>query len=131
VRQVFVALVIVAVVIFLIIKGATGAKGILALETNGLPARGLVLACDRVSLGRTINGRRFELFTMTLDVELYGTVEPYVCTGNYLVPRGQVETVPGASLELMVDRKNRNQLLVIGPGGFSGPWLRVGPPNAY
>ncbi len=130
-RQVVVVLVIVAVVIFLIIKGAAGAKGALALETNGLPARGLVLACDRVSMGRTINGRRFELFTMTLDVELYGAGEPYVCTGNYLVPRGQVETVPGASLELMVDRKNRNQLLVIGPGGFSGPWLRVGPPNAY
>ncbi|MEO7036275.1 MAG: hypothetical protein ABI548_20185 [Polyangiaceae bacterium] len=127
----FVALVIVTVVVFLIIRGASGSKqGILALETNGLPARGLVLACDRVSTGRTINGRRFETFSMTLDVEPYGAA-PYVCTGSYLVPRGQVETVPGASLELMVDRKNKNQLLVIGPGGFSGPWLRAQPPNAY
>ena len=127
-----VALVIVALAIFLIIRAAAGSSGgILALETQGLPARGLVLACNRGSTGRTINGRRFAVFTMTLDVEPYGGGEPYLCNGAYLVPRGQVETVPGASLELMVDRKNKNQLLVIGPGGFSGPWLRVGPPNAY
>ena len=126
-----IALVVVALFVFLIIKAASGSnQGVLALEKTGLPARGLVLACDRVSTGQTINGRRFEVFTMTLDVEPYGAA-PYVCTGSYLVPRGQVETVPGASLELMVDRKNKNQLLVIGPGGFSGPWLRVGPPNAY
>ena len=131
-QWVVVALVIVAVVLFLIIKAASGSsQGILSLETKGRAARGLVLACDRVSTGRTINGRRFEVFDMTLDVELYSGGEPYTCTGSYLVPRGQVETVPGASLELMVDPKNKNQLLVIGPGGFSGPWLRVGPPNAY
>ncbi|MEP7049286.1 MAG: hypothetical protein ABJB12_02995 [Pseudomonadota bacterium] len=126
-----IALVIVAVVVFLIIRVAAANQGVLALERKGQAARGLVLACDRVSLGRTINGRRFEQFTMTLDVELYAGGEPYVCSGAYLVPRGQVEPVPGASLELMVDPKNKNQLLVIGPGGFSGPWLRVGVPNAY
>ena len=131
-RLVVVALVIVAIVIFLIIRGAMGSNpGILSLETNGLPARGLVLACDRVSTGQTIRGRRFDAFSMTLDVELYDGTAPYECTGSYLVPRGQVEPVPGASLELMVDRKNKNNVLVIGPGGFSGPWLRVGPPNAY
>lgn len=130
-RVVVVALVIVAVVVFLIIRAAAANQGILALETKGVPARGLVLACDRVSIGRTINGRRFGLFTMTVDVEPYAGGEPYVCSGAYLVPRGQVEPVPGASLELMLDPKNKNQLLVIGPGGFSGPWLRVGAPNAY
>ncbi|MEO8903798.1 MAG: hypothetical protein ABI488_15940 [Polyangiaceae bacterium] len=125
----FVALIIFIVVVFLIVRGGSR-RGILALEANGLPARGLVLACARVSTGCTIKGRRFEAFSMTLDVEPYGAAS-YVCTGSYLVPRGLVETVPGASLELMVDRKNKNQLLVIGPGGFSGPWLRAQPPNAY
>ena len=124
--------IIIIIVLFFIIKGLSGgAQGGLALETKGRPARGLVLACDRVSIGRTVKGRRFEVFTMTLDVELYDGGEPYQCTGSYLVPRGQVETIPGASLELMVDPKNKNQLLVIGPGGFSGPWLQTGPPNAY
>ena len=122
--------IIACVVLFLIIKGLGGSQSVLSLETKGLPARGLVLDCSQTSTGRTINGRRFQQFTMTLDVELPGS-EPYVCRGTFLVPRGLVETVPGASLDLRVDRKNKNQLLVIGPGGFSGPWLRVGPPNAY
>ena len=122
--------IIIAVVVLFLLRGAFSGKGGLSLETTGLPARGLVLECSQTSTGQTINGRRFEVFTMTLDVEIPGS-EPYVCKGAFLVPRGQVETVPGASLDLRVDRKNKNQLLVIGPGGFSGPWLQAGPPNAY
>jgi hypothetical protein len=96
----------------------------------GLRARGLVLTCDRVSFGVTVNGRRFERRGMTLDVEIPGR-PPFVTTGIFLVPRGIVEALPGSSLELAVHPTNMNQITVLGPGGFTGPWLNYGPPNSY
>ena len=96
----------------------------------GLQARGLVLASDRVSSGVTINGRRFEQRRMTLDVEIPGRA-PFVATGTFLVPRGIVEALPGSSLELAVNPTNMSQITVLGPGGFTGPWLNYGPPNSY
>jgi hypothetical protein len=123
---------ILSIVMFLVVRAILrGSGGILALEKNGVRARGLVLSCSPLSLsGSTISGRRFEKRTMTLDIEIPG-VEPYVSTGDFLIPRGVVETVPGASLDLAVHRRNKNQIAVLGPGGFSGPWIRVGPPSAY
>jgi hypothetical protein len=96
----------------------------------GLQARGLVLTSDRVSSGVTVNGRRFEQRRMTLDVEIPGR-PPFVTTGVFLVPRGIVEALPGSSLELAVHPTNMNQITVLGPGGFTGPWLNYGPPNSY
>jgi hypothetical protein len=127
--------IVIVVIAFFVLKwlfgGAGPAAQYLALEKSGVRARGLVLACDRVSLaGLTANGRRFEKWTMTLDIEVPGR-EPYVSTGDFLVPRGLVETVPGASLDLAVNPSKQNQVAVLGPGGFTGPWLRVGPPAAY
>ena len=102
----------------------------LLLETKGLRGRGLVLSCAQLGTGVTLNGRRFEKRTMTLDVEIPGR-ESYVSTGDFLVPRGVAETIPGASLDVAVDAKDQNQILVLGPGGFSGPWIRIGPPAPY
>jgi hypothetical protein len=48
-----------------------------------------------------------------------------------MVPRGFVEPIPGSSLEVAVDPKNPRVLVVLGPGGFTGPWLRVGVPFPY
>jgi hypothetical protein len=125
--------IIVVVVVFFILRAMVRGSGggIPALEAKGLRARGLVLSCSPVSLGgTTIGGRRFERRTMTLDIEIPGT-EPYVSTGNFLIPRGVVEAVPGASLDLAVHRSDKNKIAVLGPGGFSGPWIRVGPPAAF
>lgn len=96
----------------------------------GLPARGLVLTCNRVSSGVTVNGRRFEQRSMTLDVEIPGR-PPFVATGTFLVPRGIVEALPGSSLELVVHPTDMTRITVLGPGGFTGPWLNLGPPNMY
>ncbi len=106
------------------------ARRFLSLETKGLRGRGLVLSCAQLGMGVTLNGRRFEKRTMTLDVEIPGR-EPYVSTGDFLVPRGVAETIPGVSLDVAVDAKDQNQILVLGPGGFSGPWIRIGPPAPY
>ena len=108
----------------------TSTSGFDALVANGIPARGLVLQASQQSRGVTMSFRRFEQRMMTLDVEIPGQA-PYTCTGTFMIPRGLAEPTPGASLELAVDRKNPNNVVVLGPGGFTGPWLNLGPPNPF
>lgn len=130
---VFALVIIVGVVVLILFSSSAASRKsrrFLALETKGLRGRGLVLSCVQLGTGVTLNGRRFEKRTMTLDVEIPGR-EPYVSTGDFLVPRGVAETIPGASLDVAVDVRDQNQILVLGPGGFSGPWIRVGPPAPY
>jgi hypothetical protein len=130
-------LIIVTVIVINVVrsiqKASAGASGLLVLDTvasNGIPARGLILGCSSFANGVTINQRRFERRVMTLDVEVPGR-PPYVTNGEYLIPRGLVQAIPGASLELAVDPTNPSNIAVLGPGGFTGPWLRVGPPQPY
>jgi hypothetical protein len=128
-------IVVITVVMIFVLSMAVGnrtpATQYLSLEKKGVRARGLVLACDRVSLGGVrVGARRFEKWTMTLDIEIPGRA-PYVSTGDFLVPRGMVETVPGAALDLAVHPSKQNLVAVLGPGGFTGPWLRVGPSATY
>ena len=100
------------------------------LQATGLPARGLVLTCSQYGTGITMNQRRFEKRTMTIDVEIPGR-QPYVSRGDFLIPRGVVEAIPGASLDLVVDAADPDKIVVLGPGGFTGPWLRLGPPQSF
>jgi len=96
----------------------------------GIPARGLVLQSTILATNTRVNGQRFEQRAMTLDVEIPGQ-RPYVCQGTFLIPRLLVEAIPGASLDLSVDPSNAQNIVVVGPGGFTGPWLNLGPPNPY
>jgi hypothetical protein len=96
----------------------------------GIWARGLVLQSAQIATNTRVNGQRFEQRAMTLDVEIPGR-PPYVCMGTFLVPRGLVEAIPGAALDLSVDPNNAQNVVVIGPGGFTGPWLNLGPPNPF
>ena len=97
---------------------------------NALQGRGLVLASSNTAKSITRNGRRFDRRAMTLEVELPG-MAPYVVQGSFLVPRGQVDAIPGASLEVVVDTRSANHVTILGPGGFTGPWLKTGPPQRY
>jgi hypothetical protein len=97
---------------------------------SALQGRGLVLESTSATTGVTRNGRRFDRRIMTLEVEVAG-MAPYIVQGSFLVPRGQVEVIPGASLELSVDGRSASDVTVLGPGGFTGPWLNAGPPRAY
>ncbi|MGH7295718.1 MAG: hypothetical protein ACRELB_12320 [Polyangiaceae bacterium] len=99
------------------------------LPRGRVHARGLVLSASQQSTGATQGGRRFESRRMTLDVEIPGEA-PYVTQGTFLVPRG-LEAIPGSTLELSVSRSDQTSVTVLGPGGFTGPWLNNGPPNAY
>jgi hypothetical protein len=111
-------------------KGSAGVQQFDRLQQSGLPGRGLVLTSSVIAVGTTINGRRFEQRTMTLDIEIWGR-PPYVIQGNFMVPRGLVEAMPGSSLDVSVDPNDASKIAILGPGGFSGPWLNVGPPQPY
>ena len=122
-------------VIWLVVRTSSGnlllsVSAIDALARKGLRGRGLVISCNQMSTGVTLGGRRFERRTMTLDVEVPGR-PPFVANGIFLVPRGIVEATPGSSLEVAVDPRNATRIAVLGPGGFTGPWLNFGPPNTY
>ena len=131
----FVIAVVLLIVVFWLVKQSsrnllTSAAAIDRLARRGIRGRGLVLSAFQMSNGVTLGGRRFERKQMTLDVEIPGR-PPYLVNGQFLVPRGQVEAIPGSSLEVAVDPSNPSQIAVLGPGGFTGPWLNLGPPNAY
>jgi hypothetical protein len=123
------------IVIWLVVRSSSGnlltsRSAIDSLARGGLRGRGLVITCNQMSFGVTLGGRRFERRTMTLDIEIPGR-PPYIMNGTFLVPRGIVEATPGASLEVAVSPRNPNRVAVLGPGGFTGPWLNYGPPNTY
>jgi hypothetical protein len=130
---VVVAILIFVVFIWIIVKSSGNSKALqnqTALEANGVRGRALVLSSDMLTSSVTINAQLYERRTMTLDIEIPGRA-PYTTTGQFLIARGLVEPVPGASLDVAVDPKDQNQVAVLGPGGFSGPWIRVGIPNPY
>jgi hypothetical protein len=133
----FIGVALVVFVIWMVVRSSSGGGSLLtsvwaidSLARTGLRARGLVLSSNQMSFGVTLSGRRFERRTMMLDVEIPGR-PPFLVNGTFLVPRGIVEATPGSSLELAVHPRNQNRIAVLGPGGFTGPWLNYGPPNAY
>jgi hypothetical protein len=119
-------------VIFILIKSANtralGVSGYDRLAKNGVRGRALVLASSNIAVSFRIGMRRFERRSMTLEVELQGR-EPFIAQGTYPVPRGLVEPIPGSTLDVAVDP--RGNIAVLGPGGFTGPWLNIGPPQPY
>ncbi len=126
-------LLFIVVMTWVIVAGGAAARKLkrqLSLETNGVRGRALVLSSSFLATGTTINGVRYEQRTMTLDIDIPGRA-PYVTSGQFLIPRGLVQPVPGASLDVAVDPSNQNLMSVLGPGGFSGPWIRVGVPAPY
>lgn len=100
------------------------------LTQKGVRGRGLVLAASSFSVGFRMGTRRFERRAMTLEIEVPGRA-PFIVQGTFPVPRGLVEPVPGSSLDVAVDPSGAEKIAVLGPGGFTGPWLNIGPPQAY
>jgi hypothetical protein len=122
-------LVLVFFVILAALKGGV-AGSYDRLASAGLRGRALVLGASQMVTGVTLNGRRFQRRQMVLEIEIEGR-EPYEVSGTFLVPRGLIEPIPGSSLDVAVDRGVPSRVAVLGPGGFSGPWLRTGIPQPY
>jgi hypothetical protein len=87
-------------------------------------ARGLVLSADSTSRSVRWKGRICEQRGAVLDVEIPGR-EPYVMKTTIRSPIGLVRLAPGVALDLNVDPADPNRTVVLGPGGFTGPWLRA------
>ena len=109
-----------------------GARG--QLLGGGLEAQGIVLSASRfASASVTINGQRFETRQIVLDVEVPGK-EPYEVSLTPAIPR-ICDVYPGSRLDLRVDRRNPNNIAIVGPPGSIGwmsamPNLFVGVPGA-
>lgn len=120
-------IIFVAIVVFSLVssrKTLQPARDFDRVSSSGVPARGLILQAARFSTITTLGGRKFDKRSVTIDIEVYGAA-PYVLTVDLLIPRGLVRALPGDTLELRVDPKDPNQIAVLGPGGFTGPWLRT------
>ena len=87
-------------------------------------ARGLVLSASSTSRSVKWNGQICEQRDATLDVEIPGR-EPYVVRMTIRFPLGLARVAPGAALDLKVDPDDTSRTVVLGPGGFTGPWLRT------
>ena len=120
------------VIIFVVVAvtKSMAASGRNRLTQSGLRGRGLILSSSQTATNTRMGMQRFEQLQMTLEIEVQG-VAPYVIQGVFLVPRGMVDAIPGSSLEIAVDRSNPSSVVVLGPGGFTGPWLNSGPPQPF
>lgn len=104
-------------------SGTTGTRGYDRLLATGTPARGILLQVDSTSL--PVEGSRFSGVPMQrrncyLDVEIPGQ-PPFEIQAQVLVPlRLAGDVLPGATVELRVDPRNRNNIAIVGPGaGFA------------
>lgn len=90
---------------------------------QGLRARGLILSAGRQATPVNMFGRVMEQRNVLIEIEIEGQ-EPYQLNTMLMIPLGLVEARPGDTLELSVAQGNRSNITVLGPGGFTGPWLR-------
>lgn len=122
---------IVCLVLFVRYLTRRGVNRAARLQKSGLHGTALVLSSSQVTNGAMRVGiTRYVRRQMVIEVDIPGTA-PYQLQDNFLVPRGLVECVPGSLLDVAVNRGNPSDITIVGPGGFSGPWLVVGPPPPY
>ena len=116
------------VVIFLVIKAAGGSQGqYQRLSRGGVPARGILLSVSSMPLGSVGVGlNKLQQRQVYIDVEIPGE-QPYELSVVALIPLNLVaDVLPGATVELRVDPRNRNQVVIVGPGvGFNAATLQT------
>ncbi|CAN5319511.1 hypothetical protein BH11MYX1_BH11MYX1_49170 [soil metagenome] len=104
---------------------STSQSGYKALLSRGLPARGILLAVTNVP-SSTLGVGLFKLQVrqVRIDIEVPGRA-PYEVTASVAIPLNLVRDVlPGAIVELRIDRKNPTNIAIVGPGvGFNAATL--------
>jgi hypothetical protein len=112
----FVVFIVIGVIIWLVVKAASGGAG-----KNGLPARGILLQVSSTR-GSSIGtgSTRSEYRQMRVDVEVPGQ-PPYEVSGSVKYPANLARDVlPGAQVELRVSKRDKNTIEIVGPAvGFS------------
>lgn len=97
---------------------------------TGIAARGVLLSVNPFPARAPRSGRRrFQVRTADIDIEIPGR-QPYEIQARLIVPSRMVEDVlPGATLEIRIDRWNSRDIAVIGPGaGIAATSLLAAPP---
>lgn len=119
------------IIVFIIVALSAVTKGTTTgvydtLVRNGIPARGILLQVSPVGTKIGLPSRRFEVRDVYIDVEIPGR-EPYETNAKVAIPMNLVaDVLPGATVELRVDRKNPANLAIVGPGtGFVQQALRT------
>ena len=104
-------------VIILIASASTPTQEFDKLMASGIAARGILLTV--ASTGSRVASttlRRFERRFVILDVEIPGR-PPYEVSVNALIPSNLVRDVlPGATVELRIDRAKPGRIAIVGPG---------------
>jgi hypothetical protein len=120
-------------VIWLIVQIVRGGTANTRLMNTGRVARGILLRVDIPLTRWSAEGGRtnFRTFGMRIDVELPGQA-PYEIDRQVSFPTNMGKLIlPGATVELRVDPKNKNNVLIVGPGvnlsaAFFNPALQAG-----
>jgi hypothetical protein len=89
------------------------------LVKNGIPARGILLQVAPSGVRAGTRTRPFEQRQVFIDIEIPGQ-PPYAINASPIIPLNLVRDVlPGATVELRLDRRNPATMAIIGPGvGF-------------
>jgi hypothetical protein len=118
-----VAVVVIFIVALIIIsaskkKGSGGAFD--QAVYKGTPARGILLWVAPRGTPSGTAARRFQLRQVKIDIEIPGQ-PPYVIDTMATIPMNLVRDVlPGATMEVRVDRSDPTSVTIVGPGaGFS------------
>ena len=124
---------ITAFVIWVIVAIVRASSANTRLMNTGLIARGILLRVDIPLTRWSAEGVRpnFRRFRLRVDVELPGQ-EPYEIDQLVSFPTNMDRLIlPGSTVELRVDPKNRKNVLIVGPGvnlaaAFFNPALQGG-----
>jgi hypothetical protein len=125
----FVVVVVILFVIWLV-KPAAGTPShtpsrYARLVKSGLPARGILLAVTSTpvrSFGFGLG--KVQVRSVQIDIEVPGR-SPYEASLDVAIPLNLVrDALPGATVELRLDRRNPELVAIVGPGvGFAGASL--------
>jgi hypothetical protein len=123
---------IIFILIIVIVSKAVAAGGPMGyqrLVRNGVPARGILLAVDSYStkietagpkVRRGVLMPRYVRRGVTIDVEIPGEVAYEVTTSVVIPTNLDRDVLPGATVELRVNRSKRKVIAIVGPGaGFA------------
>jgi hypothetical protein len=116
-----------------------GMAGYDGLVRSGTPAIGILLSVAPTSNGsvRSVSSSywsprgfiRIQQRQMAIDVEVPGYAPYVVDTAVYVPPNMLRDVLPGATVELRIDPKNRQNIAVVGPGvAFTGFASAAGNP---
>ncbi len=105
-------------------------SGMSGLMKKGLPARGILLQVSSLATRVPNSNPRVERRQVTLDVEVPGQPPYEVSTQVLVLANLRADVMPGATVELRVDPKNKKNLAIVGPGsGFAVTGLVTQPPQ--